>query len=216
MKAAGTENGRLAWRSSKNALWRRSANLVSRNGRAVAGGMARGDVNSGPRRPAGRTRRNAPPDSGWPEHPNTDYHLPQVRDDWACGRTACHRARLDPGVGPVRNRVEGSNPGPGERLGSISQATRAGHRRKGLGSGPAKLPALNFPVPIRRPSGLHPVCRQSVFLPHRLILRKGVIAFAGVDFVAVLLGNDLDFSEFSIPLLVLRVVPEAVLVMEFV
>jgi hypothetical protein len=44
----------------------------------------------------------------------------------------------------------------------------------------------------------------------------GVIAFAGVDFVAVLLGNDLDFSEFSIPLLVLRVVPEAVLVMEFV
>jgi hypothetical protein len=37
----------------------------------------------------------------------------------------------------------------------------------------------------------------------------GVIAFAGIDFVAVLLGNDLDFSEFSIPLLVLRVLPHA-------
>ena len=57
---------------------------------------------------------------------------------------------------------------------------------------------------------------SGVLLPHRLILRMGVIAFAGVDFVAVLLGNDLDFPEFSIPVLVLRVVPEAVLVMEFV
>jgi hypothetical protein len=75
MTTAETENGRLVWRSSKNALGRRSANLVSRNGRAVAGGMARGNVNSGPHRPAGRTRRNAPPDSGWPEHPDTDYHL---------------------------------------------------------------------------------------------------------------------------------------------
>jgi hypothetical protein len=37
----------------------------------------------------------------------------------------------------------------------------------------------------------------------------GVIAFAGVDFVAVLLGSDLDFPESSIPVLVLRVVPEA-------
>ena len=39
------------WRSSKNAFGRRSANLVSRNGRAVAGGMARGNVDSGPYRP---------------------------------------------------------------------------------------------------------------------------------------------------------------------
>lgn len=58
--------------------------------------------------------------------------------------------------------------------------------------------------------------RLTFSLPHRLILRMGVIAFAGVDFVASLLGNDLDFSEFSIPVLVLWVVPEAVLVMEFV
>ena len=35
-----------------------------------------------------------------------------------------------------------------------------------------------------------------------------VIAFAGVDFVA-LLCDDLDFPEFSIPVLVLRVVAEA-------
>jgi len=77
MTAAETENGRLALRSSNNALGRRSENLVSRNGRAVAGGMARGNVDSSPHRPAGRTRRNAAPDSGWPEHPDTDYHLPQ-------------------------------------------------------------------------------------------------------------------------------------------
>ena len=97
-----------------------------------------------PHRPAGRTRRNAAPDSGWPEHPDTDYHLPQVWDDGTCGGTACQRARLDPGVGPVRNRVKGSNPRRGERLGSLPQATSAGHRRKGLGRGPAKLPALKI------------------------------------------------------------------------
>ena len=57
---------------------------------------------------------------------------------------------------------------------------------------------------------------RSLFLPRRLILRMGVIAFASVNFVAVLLGNDLDLPEFSIPVLVLRVIPEAVLVMKFV
>ena len=143
MTAAETENGRLAGRSS-NALGRRSANLVSRNGRTVAGGVAPGNVNSGPHQPAGQTRRNAAPDSGWPEHPDTDYHLPQVWDDGACGGTACQRARLDPGVGPVRNRVKGSKPRPAERLGSIPQATPAGHRRKGLGGSPAKLSALKI------------------------------------------------------------------------
>ena len=56
----------------------------------------------------------------------------------------------------------------------------------------------------------------AVFLPHRLLLRMGIIAFARLDFVAVLLGNDLDFAEFSIPVLVLWVVAEAVLVMKFV
>src|SRR5215469_3408291 len=54
------------------------------------------------------------------------------------------RARLDLGVGPVRNRVEGSNPRPGERLGSLPEATPAGHRRKSLGRGPEKLRALKI------------------------------------------------------------------------
>src|SRR5208283_1245078 len=40
----------------ENALGRRSTNLVSGNGRAVAGGMARGNVDSSPHRPAERTR----------------------------------------------------------------------------------------------------------------------------------------------------------------
>jgi hypothetical protein len=144
MTAAETEDGRLAWRSSKNAFGRRSANLVSRNGRAVAGGMARRNVDSGCHRPAGRIRRNASPDSGWPEHPDTDHHLPQVWDEGACGGTACQRTRLDPGFGPVRNRVEGSNPRTGKRLDSIPQATPAGHRRKTLGWGSAKLLALKI------------------------------------------------------------------------
>jgi hypothetical protein len=57
---------------------------------------------------------------------------------------------------------------------------------------------------------------KSVFLPHRLVGRMPIIAFAGVDLVALLLGDDLDFPEFSIPVLVLRVVAEAVLVMQLV
>src|ERR1700756_3755869 len=72
-----------------NALGRCAANLVSRDGRAVGSGMARGNVDSGPHRPAGRTRRNAPPDSGWPEHPGSDHHLRQVWDNGACGGTPC-------------------------------------------------------------------------------------------------------------------------------
>jgi len=141
-----SRNGRRTARVEifENAVGRRSANLVSRNGRAVAGAMARGNVDSSPHRPAGRTRRNTPSDSGWPERPDTDYHLPQVWDDGACGGTACQRTRLDPGFGPVRNRVEGSNPRPGERMGSIPRATPAGHRRKSLGRGPAKLLALKI------------------------------------------------------------------------
>ena len=100
---------------------------------------------------AGRIRRNTPPDSGWPEHPDTDYHLPQVWDDRACGGTACQRTSLDPGFGPVRNRVEGSNPRPGERMGSIPRATPAGRRRKSLGRGPAKLLALKIAAGASRP-----------------------------------------------------------------
>src|SRR5207302_2773025 len=149
MTAAVTENGWPRWRSGKNALGRLSANLVSRNGRTLAGGMARGNVDSGPHRPAGRTQRNAPPDSGWPEHQDTDYHLPQVRDRGACGGTACQRARLDPGVGAVPNRVEGSNPRPGKGMGSLPQATPAGHRRKSLSRGPAKLPTLKIATRLR-------------------------------------------------------------------
>jgi hypothetical protein len=57
---------------------------------------------------------------------------------------------------------------------------------------------------------------KSVFLPHRLIPGMRVIAFTGVDLVAVLMSDDLDFPELSIPVLVLRVVAEAVLVMKFV
>ena len=57
---------------------------------------------------------------------------------------------------------------------------------------------------------------NGVFLLHGLIPRLRVVAFAGVDFVALLLGDDLDFPEFSIPVLVLRVVAETVLLMEFV
>lgn len=57
---------------------------------------------------------------------------------------------------------------------------------------------------------------NGVFLLHGLIPRLRVVAFAGVDFVAPLLGDDLDFPEFSIPVLVLRVVAETVLLMEFV
>ena len=42
-----------------------------------------------------------------------------------------------------------------------------------------------------------------------------IIAFTGEDFVAMLLGSDLDFAEFAVPVLVFRVIPQAVLVMEF-
>jgi hypothetical protein len=62
-----------------------------------------------------------------------------------CGMTG-HAAepRLDPGVGTVRNRVEGSNPRPGKGVGTIPQAAPAGHRRESLGGGPAKLFALKI------------------------------------------------------------------------
>jgi len=129
---------------SGNALGRRTENLVSGNDRAVAVVAARGNVDSGPHRSSGRIGRNAPPDSGWPEHPDTDHHLPQVWDEGARGGTACQRARLDPGVGPVRNRRQGSDLCPGKGVGTIPQAAPAGQRRKSLGRGPAKLLALKI------------------------------------------------------------------------
>src|SRR6201987_1712466 len=58
-------------------------------------------------------------------------------DDGARGGTACQRTRLDPGIGPVRNRVEGSNPHSGKGVGTIPQAAPAGHRRKNRGRSPA-------------------------------------------------------------------------------
>src|SRR6267154_2600709 len=69
----------------RNALGRCAENLVSGNGRAVAGGVARGIVNAGAHQSAGRTREHASPDSGQPKHPDTDYHLPQMWHDGACG-----------------------------------------------------------------------------------------------------------------------------------
>jgi hypothetical protein len=39
------------------------------------------------------------------------------------------------------------------------------------------------------------------------LLGISVIAFAGENFVPVLLGGDLDFAEFAVPVLVLRIVP---------
>ena len=59
-------------------------------------------------------------------------------------------------------------------------------------------------------------CNKRVFLPHGLIPSMRVVAFTGVDFVALLVRDDLDFPEFSIPVPVLRVVAETVLVMEFI
>src|SRR5215471_7705783 len=85
-------------------------------------------------------------------------------DDGARGGTACQRARLDPGIGPVRNRVEGSNPRPGKGVETIPQAAPAGHRRKNRGRGPAKLLALKiagkrFP-PRTRGRELAKLCRR--------------------------------------------------------
>jgi len=77
----------------------------------------------------------------------------------ACCRTTCQRARIDPGVGPVRSRVEGSNPHAGKGMGSIPQATSTGCRRKGLGRGCGNLSALriagDFPA-HRRQFGSNP------------------------------------------------------------
>lgn len=103
--------------------------------------------------------RNTSPDSDQPEHPYPDHPLPQVWADWACCRTTSQRARLDPGAGPVRSRVERSNPRAGKRMGSILQATSTGRRRKGLGRGCGKLSALKiaggFPA-HRRQFGSNP------------------------------------------------------------
>jgi hypothetical protein len=121
--------------------------------------MARGNVHSHPHRPAKRTGRNASADSDQREHPDTDHQLPQVWADGACCRTTCQRARLDPGAGPVRSRVERSNPRAGKRMGSIPQATSTGRRRKSLGRGCGKLSALKiagaFPA-YRRQFGSNP------------------------------------------------------------
>jgi hypothetical protein len=57
--------------------------------------------------------------SGRPEHPDTDYDLPQVWDDGPRGGTARQRARLDSGRGTIRDRFEGPNPGGGKGVGGI-------------------------------------------------------------------------------------------------
>ncbi len=82
------ENGRSRKRMAeleifRNALGRCAENMVSGNGRAVASGVAGGNVNAGAHKSAGRARGNASPDSGRPKYPDTDYHLPQVRHDGA-------------------------------------------------------------------------------------------------------------------------------------
>jgi hypothetical protein len=57
---------------------------------------------------------------------------------------------------------------------------------------------------------------RGVSRPPRLILRMGVITFANIGFVATLLDNDLDFAKFPVPVLVVGIISEAILVIEFV
>src|SRR5712692_10218864 len=88
------ENGRSRKRMAeleifRNALGRCAENMVSGNGRAVASGVAGGNVNAGAHKSAGRARGNASPDSGWPKYPDTDYHLPQMRHGGACSGAPC-------------------------------------------------------------------------------------------------------------------------------
>src|SRR6266853_3850517 len=88
------ENGRSRKRTAeleifRNALGRCAENMVSGNGRAVASGVAGGNVNAGAHKSARRARGNASPDSRRPKYPDTDYHLPQVWHDRACGGAPC-------------------------------------------------------------------------------------------------------------------------------
>ncbi len=45
-----------------------------------------------------------------------------------------------------------------------------------------------------------------VALPHGLMLRMGVISFSGVNLITLLPSKDLNFAEFSIPVLIIWVV----------
>jgi hypothetical protein len=61
-----------------------------------------------------------------------------------CSKCGLTGPAADPGVGPIRNRVEGSNPSAGKGMGSISQAISIGRRRKSHGRGSGKLPTLKI------------------------------------------------------------------------
>jgi hypothetical protein len=89
-----------------------------------------------------------------------------------CGRTGPAaepwvRARLDPGVGPFRNRVEGSNPRAGKGMGSIPQATSAGRRRPSLGRGCGKLSSLKIAGRFPAHRGNSEVIRIPLSTPSR-------------------------------------------------
>jgi len=88
MKTAEGENDSYV-EIFRNAQGRCTENLVSGNGRAVAGGVAGGDVNAGAHQSAGRARRNASQDSGRPKDPDTDHHLPQMWHDGVGSGAPC-------------------------------------------------------------------------------------------------------------------------------
>ena len=123
------ESGRLIWVSWKSPRGC-TENLVSGNDCAAAGGVARGNVDSGAHRSAGRIGWNPSPSSGWLEHPHTDHHVRKVRDDGAYGGTPCQRACLGLGAGPIRNLVEGSNLRTRKSVGGTPQAPPAGRSKE--------------------------------------------------------------------------------------
>ena len=57
-------------------------------------------------------------------------------DDGARGGPACQRARLDPGIGPVRNRFEGSNPRPAKGVGTNTASSTGWTSKEEPWSGP--------------------------------------------------------------------------------
>jgi hypothetical protein len=139
MAKAGTENERLTWR-----FWEMPSRDAQRTCFPEMIVRLRAEWHAGMSMPALIGLRDELDGTLHRIRADRDIQTPLIICS-KCGSTGpAAEPRVSVGAGPIRNSVEGSNPSAGKRMGSISQATPTGRRRKSLSRRPGKLPTLKI------------------------------------------------------------------------